>query len=112
MVPLQDSGNRESGGRTGWGTRGGHMGVTPRRGATETRKEADIIQKQYSNSKSEFQTCISQPAFKTCASVARISFPCMSEPDFRTAVIPICSTELVGSFQKTVRVTFVNFSEK
>ena len=66
MVPLQDSGNRESGGRTGWGTRGGRMEVMPRRGATETRKEADIIQKQYSNSKSEFHTCISQPAFKTC----------------------------------------------
>ena len=112
MVPLQDSGNRESGVRIGWGTRSGLMKVTPRRGATETRKEADIIQRQYSNSKSEFQRCISQPAFKTCASVARISFPCMSEPDFRTAVIPICSTELVGSFQKTVRVTFVNFSEK
>ena len=74
MVPLQDSGNRESGGRTGWGTRGGRMEVTPRRGAAETRREADIIQKQYSNSKSEFHTCISQLAFKTCASVARISF--------------------------------------
>ena len=50
------------------------MGVTPRRGAAETRREADIIQKQYSNSKSEFHTCISQLAFKTCASVAHISF--------------------------------------
>ena len=74
MVPVQDSGNRESGGRTGWGTRGGHMGVMPRRGAAETRREADILHKQYSNSKSEFHTCISQLAFKTCASVARISF--------------------------------------
>lgn len=58
------------------------------------------------------QTGISQPAFKTCASVAGISFSRMSEPDFLTAFTPICSTELVGSFQKTLRVTFVNFSEK
>lgn len=47
MVLLQDSGNRESGGRTGWAAWGGCIGSDAREGAAETRKEADIIQKQY-----------------------------------------------------------------
>ena len=38
MVLLQDSGNRESGGRTGWGTWGGCIGSEAREGGCRNKK--------------------------------------------------------------------------
>ena len=49
MVLPQPSGNRESGGRTGWGTRGGRVGSDTREGGRRKRREADIIQKPEAN---------------------------------------------------------------
>lgn len=85
-------------------------GVTPGRGPQ--KQEGDRHNSEaVLQFKLMFQTCVSKPAVKTCATVACISLSGLSEPDFLTAVTPICSTELVGSFQKTQRVTFVNVSE-
>lgn len=39
MVLPQPSGNRESGGRTGWGTRGGRVGSDAREGGHRNKKE-------------------------------------------------------------------------
>lgn len=85
-------------------------GVTPGRGPQKQeggRHNSEAVL-QF---KLMFQTCVSKPAVKTCATVACIFFSGRSEPDFLAAVTPICSTELVGSFQKTLRVTFANVSE-
>lgn len=111
MVLPQPSGNRESGGRTGWGTRGGRVGSDAREGGRRNKKGGRQNSEAMLKFKLMFQTCVSKPAVKTCATVACISFSGLSEPDFLTAVTPICSTELVGSFQKTLRVTFVNIGE-
>ena len=112
VVLPQPSGSRESGARTGWGTRGGRAGSDAREGGRRNRKGGRHNSEAMVKFKLMFQTCVSKPAVKACATAAcSISFPGQSEPDFLTAVTPICSTESVGSFQKTLRVTSVNISE-